>query len=568
MKKLFYFVSLLFLLCSPVLSYGEHLKGRVVLIDKHDKTSPVEGVDVTLKETGDTVRTKAQGLFRIFIQDSFKAGETVTFLVAKDGYCIQYPLEGEHPIPADLGKNVVEIRLLPVGSKKLWSEDRIESFIKTLAEKSKEQIRPGESPQDIDFSEAIKEWAVKYGFSAEQAKAKIDKWVAETKSKENDFHKLGLAAFAEKQFGKAESLFKESADGNIKELAALKTQAQQLTDDIISDLRLAGDAAYNDYKFQKAIENYKNALSFVAKDKQPRLWGAIQLEIGNANEQQGLRTEAQKMHDHLKQAIICYRNALQVYTRDQLPQQWATTQNNLGTALSDQGIRTGGEQGQALLAEAVKAYRNALEIRTYETLPPQWAQTKYNLTEAYCLLEEWQKAADCYTDCLNVYPNSRGIIYNVSAIYHERLFDFDKAYEMDTFLIENLGLKDLSTLINYVEKKFTTGRFKEMEKYISKMHLKINKGDEHYTALVVFDIACCLVRNNNALISKKLDELILYIEHQPEEFNLGWTFDGTKHFINTSQKIQDTDRQWLISFFSALEGKNRDAILEKLRQLK
>jgi len=314
MKKLFYFVSLLFLLCSPVLSYGEHLKGRVVLIDKHDKTSPVEGVDVTLKETGDTVRTKAQGLFRIFIQDSFKAGETVTFLVAKDGYCIQYPLEGEHPIPADLGKNVVEIRLLPVGSKKLWSEDRIESFIKTLAEKSKEQIRPGESPQDIDFSEAIKEWAVKYGFSAEQAKAKIDKWVAETKSKENDFHKLGLAAFAEKQFGKAESLFKESADGNIKELAALKTQAQQLTDDIISDLRLAGDAAYNDYKFQKAIENYKNALSFVAKDKQPRLWGAIQLEIGNANEQQGLRTEAQKMHDHLKQAIICYRNALQVKT--------------------------------------------------------------------------------------------------------------------------------------------------------------------------------------------------------------------------------------------------------------
>ena len=200
MKKLFYLVSLLLLLGIPVLSYGKPLKGRVVLIDKHDKTSPAEGVDVTLKETGDTVRTKAQGLFRMFIPDDFRAGENVTFLV---------------------------------GTKKLWSGDRIENFIKTkLAEKSKEQIRPGGSPQGIDFSEAIKEWA------------------------------------------------------------ALKTQEQQLADKIGSDLHLAGDAAYNDYEFQKAIENYENALSFVVKDKQPRLWASIQIEIGNANEQQGIRTES------------------------------------------------------------------------------------------------------------------------------------------------------------------------------------------------------------------------------------------------------------------------------------
>ena len=382
MKKFFYFVFLLILLCTPVFSYGEHIKGCVVLIDKHDKTSPAEGVDVTIKETGDTLRTKAHGLFRMFIPDGFKAGETVTFLVAKDGYCIQYPLEGEHPIPADLEKKVVEIRLLPVGSKKFWSEDRIENFIKTLAEKSKEQIRPDGTPQDIDFSQAIKEWAVKYGFSAEQAKAEIDKWVAETKSKENDFHKLGLAAFAEKQFGKAESLFNKSANGKITKWTALKTQEQQLADDIISDLRLAGDAAYNNYEFHKAIENYENALSFIVKDKQPRLWGAIQTKIGNANEQQGIRTEAQKTHDHLKQAILCYRNALQVYTRDQLPQDWAMTQNNLGNALRDQGIRASGEMGQALLAEAVKAYRNALQVRTRDQLPQNWATTQNNLGAA------------------------------------------------------------------------------------------------------------------------------------------------------------------------------------------
>ena len=38
------------------------------------------------------------------------------------------------------------------------------------------------------------------------------------------------------------------------------------------------------------------------------------------------------------------------------------TQNNLGNALQEQGIRTGGEAGAHLLAEAVTAYRQALEV--------------------------------------------------------------------------------------------------------------------------------------------------------------------------------------------------------------
>ncbi len=183
-------------------------------------------------------------------------------------------------------------------------------------------------------------------------------------------------------------------------------------------------------------------------------------------------------------------------------------------------------------------------------------------------MKKWQKAADCYTDCLKVYPDELEIIYDLSFIYHDRLFDFEKAYELDTRLIENPGLKELSTSMNYLEKKFTTGRFEDMEKQISQLHLKINRGDEYYTILMVFDIACGLVRNNKTQISGKLAELISYVENQPAEFNLGWTFDGTKHFIDTSQHIQDRDRQGLVSFFSALEGKNRDVILEKLRQLK
>jgi hypothetical protein len=40
---------------------------------------------------------------------------------------------------------------------------------------------------------------------------------------------------------------------------------QQLADEIISDLRLAGDAAYNNYEFHKAIENLKPVHTRVCK---------------------------------------------------------------------------------------------------------------------------------------------------------------------------------------------------------------------------------------------------------------------------------------------------------------
>lgn len=58
------------------------------------------------------------------------------------------------------------------------------------------------------------------------------------------------------------------------------------------------------------------------------------------------------------------------------------TQNNLGNALQEQGLRTGGEAGAKLLAQAVQAYRAALEVYTREHFPPQWEKTQRNLTLA------------------------------------------------------------------------------------------------------------------------------------------------------------------------------------------
>ncbi len=139
-------------------------------------------VTVIMKQTGDRDNTDSRGRFRIFLPKAFKAGEKVTLDVEKPDWRIQYPLDGEAQIPDDPQKALVEVRLLPVGSKLFWTQDRIEKFIQDTAEQSKQQVKPEGKPEEIDFSRYIKDWAAKYGFNAQQAKEEIDKWIAGPRS--------------------------------------------------------------------------------------------------------------------------------------------------------------------------------------------------------------------------------------------------------------------------------------------------------------------------------------------------------------------------------------------------
>ena len=143
------------------------------------------------------------------------------------GYALMYLWTREREcldvarVPADLCE-VVEVRLLPVGSKAFLSPTHLEQLFQELAEKSKQHLTPDNKP--VDFSRSIKDWAKKYGFNAQQAKAEIDKWIAEVNTHEDDPAKLGLAAFAEKNFRKASQFFNKSATQ--KELAELHQEQE------------------------------------------------------------------------------------------------------------------------------------------------------------------------------------------------------------------------------------------------------------------------------------------------------------------------------------------------------
>jgi len=372
---------LLFISTSPLLAQERMLKGQVLLVGENGETTPATGVDITFNETGDTTRSKTSGLFKIFLPDIFKSGETLTLQVKKQGWRIQYPLDGEARIPANLLKETVIIRLLPVGSKQFWTEDRIKKYIENVAEKSKEQVTQNGKPEDIDLNRYIKEWATQYGFSAKQAKQQIDNWISEVEKKD-DYEERGLAAHAKKKFGKAGKLLSRAAKDRADEIKSLNDKTASAMREAVKLSRLAGDAYYNNYNFEAALAEYEQALLYIDKNESPQLWASVYINIGNTNNNIGIRTSGKSIHQFLSAAVAAYRLALEVYTREAVPQGWATTQNNLANALRDQAARTAGNAGAKLLGEAVAAYRLALEVRTREALPQDWAQTQNNLANA------------------------------------------------------------------------------------------------------------------------------------------------------------------------------------------
>ena len=331
------------LLSNPLRAQQVVLRGEVLLVDENGITRPAAGVEVTVRDTGGSDVADGKGLFRITLPQGFKPGREITVGVTKQGWAIWQPLEGRSPIPEGL----LSIRLLPKGSKKFWTDRFIQTFIEGTAEKAKLQVQLAdkqEKPKPVDFGPMIKEWAGKYGFSPEEAKEQIEKWIAEVQQARGDFYKLGLAAFADHNFGRASELFSEAGRESEKQLAALEKQQAELAakrgrlvEETVRNYRKAGDAHYSDYAFAEALDSYQKALSFVEREQQPELWAEVQVDVGRASQELGGRTRGPAIHQYLAQAVAAYRAALEVYTREQLPQHWATTQNNLGSALQEQG---------------------------------------------------------------------------------------------------------------------------------------------------------------------------------------------------------------------------------------
>ncbi|GIK73283.1 MAG: hypothetical protein BroJett021_22710 [Chloroflexota bacterium] len=150
----------------------------------------------------------------------------------------------------------------------------------------------------------------------------------------------------------------------------------------------------------RRIELCRQALAHVERGANPRLWAALQVELGNSHAQslQGGRAE------NIEAAIDAYQQALQVSTRQAMPVEWAMTMMNLANAYAD---RIRGDKAENIEA-AINAYQQALQVRTRQAMPVEWAMIMMNLANAYSIrirgdkAENIEAAIDAYQQALQV----------------------------------------------------------------------------------------------------------------------------------------------------------------------
>jgi hypothetical protein len=75
-----------------------------------------------------------------------------------------------------------------------------------------------------------------------------------------------------------------------------------------------------------------------------------------------------------------------------------------------------------------------------------------------------------------------------------------------------------------------------------------------------------MAQDKTDAVREKLEELRNSILERPEDYVIEWTFNGVKHFIQNSEHLI-LQKEWMLSFFSAIEAENREAILKGLKDV-
>src|SRR5262249_35195034 len=157
-----------------------------------------------------------------------------------------------------------------------------------------------------------------------------------------------------------------------------------------------------------------------------------------------------------------------------------------------------------LLDEAVAAYREALKVYMREQAPQDWAATQNNLARAYFLLRNWLGAADAYANVLTLYPNYAEVYTIASALYHEILFEFEKAFSLNQQWVAQHP-DDRSAQAGFAAKHFTTARFDECERRINGLLAAPGVSASTKSALRGIEIADLLALNHANGIPPKME---------------------------------------------------------------
>ena len=122
-------------------------------------------------------------------------------------------------------------------------------------------------------------------------------------------------------------------------------------------------------------------------------------------------------------------------------------------------MRSSGADVARALAQGVDAYRAALEVYTPADLLQSWATVQNNLAKALKLLGDLTGAITTAEQVLQVYPEHPGALQALEGVYHDHLFEFVRAFDLNQRLLSVDN--SIPARMDFAEKHLTTARFGE-----------------------------------------------------------------------------------------------------------
>jgi tetratricopeptide (TPR) repeat protein len=122
--------------------------------------------------------------------------------------------------------------------------------------------------------------------------------------------------------------------------------------------------------FVSAIQAYGKALEVLTKDKEPRLWAQVQINLGCAYARDSGSKEA---------AIHAFESVLEVLNPNEQALAWAQAKTNLATAYQNRVS----DSSEDYVEKAIQTYQDVTAICQCDTRPVEWAAAMQGLANAY-----------------------------------------------------------------------------------------------------------------------------------------------------------------------------------------
>ncbi|MEZ6104436.1 MAG: hypothetical protein R3E01_36325 [Pirellulaceae bacterium] len=380
------------------------LRGRLMMAGANEYDQrPMANIEVCLLG-GDESLSDKDGYFQIQIPASanYQAGDIVQLCLHSQEWLIQHPLLGRLHLPRD-PTEVIELRILPKGSKLFWSHEELEALF------AQELISSNSMPLGSRLAsprELLDRLFSRSGYSDDAATLEIDRWVGEVEANSGDTFRQGLAAFIAGDSIRATELFDQDADTD-EEKALLSRE-------------LAGDARVRQRDFTGALAAYQKAFKLLTDDhpgKHPRT--RLCNKMASVEWSLAVRGDAATAFTHLDNAVGTLAPFL--LAERMSPPEEAMIRHTLGRVYTEIAIRQIGSDAMDSFGKASEAFNIAYKL--YQFVPEQQASVEYD--RAYLLVK---RAEQEYSNASRqLLESASNACNNALAVYTTDTYEVERA---------------------------------------------------------------------------------------------------------------------------------------------